>query len=133
MARTIEIPKQDWAVYFEGLSRRALSHPVRIEVDNRDVGGQELNRRLPLVGIDLETKGSEAGSLEVTLGDERQQFSHLIEQPVRVFLRVDDAGMIDCIDVEDSDEGKTLIFFEGGLQADFQQVPQGAGEHASAP
>lgn len=112
MGHTIEIPRENWAVYFERLGQQAQTYPVRIEVENRDIGDQEMARRLPLVGIDLETKGSEVGDLEVTVGDVDENFMHHIDAPTRVFLKVEDGGNIDCIEIEDADEGKTLIFFE---------------------
>ncbi|QRN95592.1 DUF5335 family protein [Archangium violaceum] len=112
MARTIEIPRENWAVYFERLGRQAQAYPVRIEVENQDIGDQEMARRLPLMGIDLETKGSESGDLEVTVGDADQNFMHHIDDPVRVYLKVEDSGNIDCMEIEDAANGKTLIFFE---------------------
>lgn len=118
MANTIEIPRSNWFVVFERLGKQAQTYPVRIEVENRDIGDQEMTRKLPLVGIDLETKGSEVGNIEITVGD-TDNFMHRIDDPARVYLRVDDAGNIDCIDIEDGDNGKTLIFFESspGLPA----------------
>ncbi|AKJ00908.1 hypothetical protein ATI61_112171 [Archangium gephyra] len=134
MGRTIEIPRETWAVYFDNLTRRALSEPVRIEVENRDIGDQELTRRLPLVGIDLETKGSEAGDIEVTVGDERRELLHHIDDAVRVYLKVDDEGNIDCLEIEDRDNGKTLLFFEGsGVPAQFQQGSPGFEASAPSP
>jgi Family of unknown function (DUF5335) len=131
MGRTIEIPKQTWTVYFDNLNKRALSEPVRLEVENRDIGDQEMTRRLPLVGIDLETKGSEAGDIELTVGDERRAFTHVIDNPTRVYLKVDDEGNIDCMEIEDQDNGKTLVFFEGsGVPAQFQQGSRGFEEPA---
>jgi uncharacterized protein DUF5335 len=134
MGRTIEIPRETWAVYFDNLNKRALREPVRIEVENRDIGDQELTRRLPLVEIDLETKGSEAGDIEVTVGDERREFMHHIDNAVRVYLKVDDDGNIDCLAIEDQDNGKTLLFFEGsGVPAQFQKGSPGFEESAPSP
>ncbi|HYO51417.1 DUF5335 family protein [Archangium sp.] len=134
MGRTIEIPRQTWTVYFDGLNKRALGQPIRIEVENRDIGDQEMVRRLPLLGFDLETKGSEAGDMEVTVGDERQEFMHHIDDPTRVYLLVDDEGNIDCIEIEDQDDGKTLIFFEGsGVPAQSQQGSMGFEESVPGP
>lgn len=112
MANTIEIPRENWAVCFERLGRQAQTYPVRIEVENQDIGDQEMARRLPLVGIDLETKGSEVGDIEVTVGDADQNFMHHIDGPTRVYLMVNDSGNIDCIEIEDGAEGKTIIFFD---------------------
>ncbi len=112
MAQTIEIPRSNWALYFERLGRQAQTYPVRIEVENQDIGDQEMARKLPLVGIDLETKGSESGDIEVTVGDAADNFMHHIDDPTRVFLSVDDGGNIDCIAIEDGANGKTLIYFD---------------------
>ena len=135
MGRTIEIPRQSWGVYFDSLNKRALSTPIRIEVENRDIGDQEMTRKLPLVGIDLETKGSEAGDLEVTVGNERQEFMHHIDVPTRVYVKSDDEGNIDCIEIEDRDNGKTLIFFEGatGVPVEFMEGTRGFEEPAAGP
>ncbi|MFE8595631.1 DUF5335 domain-containing protein [Archangium violaceum] len=134
MGRTIEIPRETWAVYFDNLSKRALNEPVRIEVENRDIGDQEMTRKLPLVGIDLDTKGSEAGAIEVSVGDERRELMHRIDNAVRVYLKVDDDGNIDCLEIEDQDDGKTLLFFEGsGVLAQFQPGTRGFEESAPSP
>jgi hypothetical protein len=134
MGRTIEIPRETWAVYFDNLNKRALNEPVRIQVENRDIGDQELTRRLPLVGIDLETKGSEAGDIEVTVGDERRELLHHIDNAVRVYLKVDDDGNIDCLEIEDGDNGKTLLFFVGsGVPAHVQQGSRGSEASAPSP
>ena len=134
MGRTIEIPRETWAVYFDNLSKRALNEPVRIEVENRDIGDQEMTRKLPLVGIDLDTKGSEAGAIEVSVGDERRELMHRIDNAVRVYLKIDDDGNIDCLEIEDQDDGKTLLFFEGsGVPAQFQPETRGFGESAPSP
>jgi hypothetical protein len=130
MANTIEIPRENWSVYFERLGRQAQTYPVRIEVENRDIGDQEMARRLPLVGIDLETKGSEMGDIEVTVGEADQNFMHHIDDPTRVYLKVDDSGNIDCIAIEDKGNGKTLIFFERhpGLPASVLLESRAGGE-----
>jgi uncharacterized protein DUF5335 len=134
MAHTIEIPKGNWAVYFERLGQQAQRYPVRIEVENRDIGDQELARKLPLMGLDLETKGSEVGDIEVTVGEAGDNFMHHINDPTRVFLKTDDGGNIDCIEIEDKANGKTLIFFERypGLPATILQESR-AGQEEPAP
>ena len=134
MGRTIEIPRQHWGIYFDSLSKRAVGQPIRLEAENRDLGDQELTRKLPLVGIDLETKGSEAGDIEVTVGEEGRELTHHIDAPTRVFLKVEDPGNLDCIAIEDAEEGKTLLFFEGsGVPAEFQQGTSGFEESAPGP
>ncbi len=114
MERTTEIPPQGWLNYFAGLSRRALSHPVRVEVESMQMGAQELVHALPLLGIDVEPRGSELGAIEITLGDEDQDFLHRIARPVQVYLKIDDNGDLDCLCIEDRSGTRTLLFFENG-------------------
>jgi hypothetical protein len=134
MGRTIEIPRQHWVVYFDSLSKRAVGRPIRIEVENRDLGDQELTRSLPLVGIDLEVKGSEAGDLEVTVGETGRELMHHIDGPRRVYLKVEDSGNIDCLAIQDAENGMTLLFFEGGgVPAEFEQGSLGFEQPAPGP
>lgn len=133
MARTIEIPREGWAGYLERLSRRGQTHPIRIEVQNRDIGDQEMVRKLPLVGIELETKGSDQGEIEVTVGDSRGQFTHNIDEPARMHLKVDDAGNMECLEIEDQGGGKTLVFFERHPGLPAGQELGGYEEHAPGP
>ncbi|PTL82060.1 DUF5335 family protein [Vitiosangium sp. GDMCC 1.1324] len=132
MGRTIEIPKQDWFLYFERFSKRAMGQPIHVEVENREIGDQEMTRTLPLVGIELETKGSEAGDIEVTVEDDQEELTHHIDQPTRVFLLVDDNDNINSMDIEDQDGGKTLVFFDGSVRVP-AQVSLGIEEPAPGP
>jgi len=123
--RTTEIPPQGWLNYFEGLSKRALSHFIRVEVENQEMGAQELVRELPLLGIEVESKGSDLGNIEITLGNERQEFTHRIADPVRVYLKINEDGDLDCLAIEDRSGSKTLLFFEGGLGVPAWARPEG--------
>lgn len=135
MERTMEIPRQGWSGYFEGLSRRAQGHALRIEVDAEDMGDQELVRELPLLGIELETKGSEVGAIEVMLGRDGSGYTHHIDVPTHIYVKTDAEGDLDCLSIEDDAGGKTLLFFEGeeGVPAWGMQGAPGAEEAATGP
>jgi hypothetical protein len=79
-----------------------------------EVGAQELVHALPLLGIDVEPRGSGLGDIELTLGDERQDFLHRISRPVQVYLKIDEHGDLDCLAIEDRSGARTLVFFVGG-------------------
>jgi hypothetical protein len=133
MAYTVEIPRKEWFGYFELLSERAVSHPVRMRLESNEAGDQFLNRSLPLVGIDVETKGPNAGCVEVTVGDMRVEFMHHIENPASIFLLMDDAGNLDCVCLVATDNTKTLLFFEGEekIPAWYHSEAARAEEHMS--
>jgi hypothetical protein len=112
MLRTHDIPKEQWASFLQMLSRELTDQPVRLEVENRELGDQEMTRMLPLRDLELETKGSEQGSIALTVGSDRGELGHWIENPSRIFVRGSDAGELDCICIEGQGGDKTLIYFE---------------------
>ncbi len=131
MGYTVEIPKRSWFAYFEFLSERASSCPLRLEVDDRRRGIWRMERALPLVGIDVETW--EQGSLEVTVGNLRREYTHRIEDPMRVQLLLDDAGNIDSIRVEEREGAVHRLVLEGPspVPAWFHEEPSAARDAAS--
>ena len=131
MERTMEIPRQGWFVYFQDLGKRALNHPVRVEVDDLDVGDQALARAPPLLGIELEKKGSGRGDIELLLGDERQEFLHRIEEAEHVYIMMNEGGDLECLSIQDRAGGKTLVFFEGevGVSA-WERTESGQADEA---
>ncbi|ADO74690.1 DUF5335 domain-containing protein [Stigmatella aurantiaca] len=131
MERTMEIPHQGWSDYFASLSRRALNHPIRVEVESGELGAQELVRALPLVEIEVETKGSEMGDIELTLGSERQDFMHRIAAPAQVYLKIDEDGNLECLSIEDHHGERTLLFFEGDIGV--PAWPHSSGQEAEPP
>jgi hypothetical protein len=110
--RTIEIPKATWVSFLTDLTRNALDRPVRLEVENIEIGDQEMGDKLPLREIELEMKGSNAGGLEITVGGRTDELSHRIERPTRLYAQINDSQQIECLSIEDADNGKTLLFFE---------------------
>jgi hypothetical protein len=111
MGYAAEIPRRSWFAYFELLSERASSHPLRLEVEDGPGASWRMEQALPLVGIDVESR--EQGSLEVTLGTLRREFTHHISDPEHVHLLMDDEGNIQCIRIEDRDGVRSLLYFEG--------------------
>lgn len=110
---TLEIPKEAWADYLNALSNRVHDRPVRVRIEGTDMGDQVLAEQVPLVGISLEQKGSEAGAIELTLAHEdRTNLTHMIQSPAHVYAEEGDAGEVVCLDIEDTASVKTLIFFD---------------------
>jgi hypothetical protein len=112
----VEIPRQEWSLYFQGLSQRALGHRVRVEVIGPDIGDQPLAQALPLQEIELETKGSDKGAISLIVGAEGQEVTHRVLDVEAVFLEVRDHGDLACLELQERG-GKTLVFFEPGVQA----------------
>lgn len=112
MSRTIEIPRRDWQSYLETLSKRSQDAPVRIELDSRDLGEQQLVRDAQLIGIQYEARGSEQTDIEVVVETEGGSLEHHIDRPRRVFVLQGEAGQPECVAIEDKEGGQTLVYFE---------------------
>ncbi len=112
MHHTREIPRDGWADYLTLLSTVERDHWVRIEADSPDLGDQTMAARLPLVDIAVEEKGSLEGAIEVTVGRPGEEITHRILHPRHVWAEESDSGELECLDIEDADQVKTLIYFE---------------------
>lgn len=111
---TREIPREDWARYLGMLSRRKAEQPVSVRVEGAEIGDQMLAECMPMVGISLEEKGSESDAIELTLafsGGE-SNLTHQIACPEKVFVKEDEAGEAQVLDIEDRARVKTLVFFD---------------------
>jgi hypothetical protein len=109
---TREIPREVWSDYLTLLSSIERDHRVRVEAAGPELGEQTVAASLPLVDISVEEKGSDEGAIEVTVGRPGEEITHRILHPEHVWAEESDSGEIECLDIEDSDHVKTLIYFE---------------------
>lgn len=106
-----EITKDDWARFFESLSKRRYEWITKVEVLSSDIGGQVLTDGLPLNGITVETKGDNV-SIDISVGEDTESHqTHNILNPVRVAFLAADTHHGDVIDIEEEGGTKTLITF----------------------
>lgn len=108
---TKEIPRSDWPAYFGGLSVQYQGWKVMIEVLGRDLGDQPMQHGPPLQGISYETKGSEAGSILIEVGDTPDEYTtHLIKHPGAVWVALVAPGAE--VDMQfESDDGVTTLMY----------------------
>ena len=92
---TREIPRDHWPAFFDDFSRTRAGARVTVEiVDDPKADPRFSARRLPLVGISYDPKGSGAGHIEIMAGTEADdQVTHPIVSPVHVYHK-DGAGLI---------------------------------------
>lgn len=112
MHHTREIPRDGWFDYLLLLSTIERDQQVRILAAGPELGDQTVAWNLPLVEISVEEKGSDAGAIEVTVGQPGEEFTHRILRPEHVWAEESDSGELECLDIEDADHVKTLIYFE---------------------
>lgn len=114
MHNTREIPREKWSDYLSRVARTERDHIVRIEAAGRDLGDQPIAKDLPLRDIELEQKGSDKGAIEVSvkLGQPGEEFTHRILKPDHIYVEEKDSGELECLNIEDKDHLKTLIYFK---------------------
>lgn len=111
------IEQEQWKTFLEDFSKRNQSRTTRLEIVGGEIGAQEEEQFLPLVGVSFEPKGSDAGSVMIILGGETAQdqrhVEHLVEQVERIApITGVTAGLEDGLGLEDRDGNKTLLIFE---------------------
>ena len=92
---TREIQREQWETYFNEFSQTRAGELVTIEVvRNAQDDPRDEVKLLPLVGISFDPKGSEAGSIEIMVGDKaHDHVTHIVTRPVHVYHK-DGAGLI---------------------------------------
>jgi hypothetical protein len=112
MHHTREIPREVWSDYLTLLSSITRSQCVRIEAGSPEIGEQHMADRLPLIDISFAEKGSDEGAIEVTVGRPGEEITHRIFHPDHIYADENESGELECLDIEDAEHTKTLIFFE---------------------
>ncbi|OJH39718.1 DUF5335 family protein [Cystobacter ferrugineus] len=119
-----EIPRERWAEYLAQLSKQEHDECVRVESINPEMGDQPLSEPLPLIHIALETKGSGAGTVEIIVGRENAEITHRILEPERLVAELNGSGgTLECLEICERGNGKTLIFFERASAFDDMAAP----------
>ena len=112
MHHTREIPREVWSDYLTLLSSITRDQWVRIEATSEEIGEQPLAQRLPLIDISFVEKGSDQGAIEVTVGRSGEEITHRIFHPDHIYADESESGELECLDIENEERTKTLIFFE---------------------
>lgn len=109
------VDEKNWRNFLDDFSKRNQFRATRLEVLG-EVGAQEEEQYLPLMGVSFESKGTEAGSVRVILGGEttkdQRHVEHLIEHVQRIAPIVGGTDFEDGLGFEDQEGGKTLLLFQ---------------------
>lgn len=108
---TTEIPRQDWKVFCDEISRDRLDWQTTVQVLSSESGAQVLSEGLPLIGLALEREnGSDKIELMTGTGSSIHH-THSIFNPAKLLLQADSDKDGGILDIEDSYGTKTLISF----------------------
>ncbi len=106
------LPREEWGAFFDDLSRQFEQGQVSAEARGNGQQDTPIFQNLPLLGIQLNTKGSDAGSITIIAGkDEDTAISHTITGPTRINVARDADGTVAAVQIDAPDPAQTRIHF----------------------
>ena len=125
------IEPEQWQSFLEEFTKRNQMRATRLEVVG-EIGAQEEEDYLPLIGVSFEAKGSEAGSVAVILGSETskdaRRIDHLIPHVNRIAPLVGLHGFEEGLGFEDQEGTKTILTF-----AQLPEIPEKTSRSTYSP
>lgn len=106
MNETREIPRDDWASFFQAFTRRNVERPATVQVLASGLGAQYEARRLALQGVFLERGKT---TLTIVLGRSPALLEHPVVAPERVWVETSGSGVDEAVEIESADESKTIL------------------------
>lgn len=109
------IERDQWKTFLDEFSKRNQARPTKLEVVG-EIGAQEQEAYVPLVGISLDPRGSAAGSLEVILAGQTSADKRRVEKVIsnveRLAPILGTTVLEQGLAIEDRRGTKTLLLFE---------------------
>ncbi len=107
---TQTLPREEWGAFFDDVSRQFVQGQVSVTVSGNGMSDSPVISGLPLLGIQLNTKGSDAGTITVIAArDEDASISHTIEAPTQIHVSRTPGGAVDTVQIDASDPAQTRI------------------------
>jgi hypothetical protein len=110
------IEREAWDSFVKDFNRRNALRATRLEVLNAELGDQEEELKLPLLGLSLEEKGKDAPSIEISLGGEtakeERHITHMIPRVRNIMTKMGVDLREEALLIEDDEGTKTILLFE---------------------
>ena len=110
------IERDQWKSFVQEFNHRNVLRATHVEVLGEDIGAQSEEEKLPLTGISVDFKGSEAPSVEIALGGEtakeERHLSHMIPHVKSIMRKIGDDLREEALLIEDEQGRQTILTFE---------------------
>ena len=120
------IEREHWKTFLDEFSKRNRLRATSLEIIG-EIGAQEEEVCLPLVGVSFEPKGAAAGSVEIILGGETakepRHLTHLIPNVQRIAPLLGTISLEEGLGIENDEGTKTLLRFKAQAE-----IEEGASE-----
>ncbi len=109
---TQELAHEEWEEFFDDLSREFEEGLVDVTVRTDTLSDAPVITGLPLLGIQLNTKGGDAGSITIIAGQsEDDAVSHTIPAVTQVHVMRTGDGDIEAVQIDAPDPAQTMVQF----------------------
>ncbi len=109
---TQQLPQEQWGGFLDELSRQFEQGLVSVTVSGNGMSDSPVIPELPLLGIQMNTKGSDAGSITVIAGQSADDtISHTIPAPTQIQVARDAGGTVAAIQIDAPDPAQTQVHF----------------------
>ena len=103
------IEQNSWSGYLTEFTKRNMSRPTWLQVLSKE-GAQSEESGLPLIGISVEMKGTDAPRVQIMLGV-REHLTHVVRNVETMMPQIGMDGRDEAIEfVDKSGEASLLIF-----------------------
>jgi hypothetical protein len=110
MAKTREIPRDEWPGFLDAFSRVHGGAPVRTEIFDSDFGAQEETEHLRLSGITADLRDAGGERITIALGrSPDDHLSHSVARPTKIRVLQSDAGRDEALEIESADGAPVLL------------------------
>ena len=117
---TQEIPRKEWQSFFEVFSKQHEGWLATLEVLDSNIGAQEEAHELPLEGLSVDSGSDDSQTIVISLGRTADDHvSHTIANPEHVWLEQTEEGANAALEIESSDESKSLLRFRAPILPEF--------------
>jgi uncharacterized protein DUF5335 len=114
--KTREIPREQWADFFDEFSRQHEGWLATLELLGAEIGAQKEARDLPFVGISADWKAGGRDNVSIILGEKRQDHvTHTIAAPLHVRLEETESGAHQALQIESAGGEQALIRFRSAV------------------
>jgi hypothetical protein len=112
--QTRQIERDRWNDFLEAFSAHNQTREISIDMEHNELGPQTVIERKPLLAMETDLKDDLEPSIVIVAGDpqggEPAALKHRVMDPNAIWVREDDQGRVETLDIE-SDDGRTLIKF----------------------
>lgn len=107
--KTREIPRNEWKIFFDNLSRKQEGWEATLEVFGPEIGDQVEERHMFLAGMTAEL--SDAGDkIEIMMGGNPSgHLTHIVNAPIQVHLQQTHVGVDAALQIKAADGTTTLL------------------------